>query len=172
VVKLSSIRELRVSEFLGPSDVKSGDTVEILDEGVFKPAGETPFGRPVFQVRVRTPGGDVKTWTMNKTTMSRLEAAWGDETKNWVGKKVRVELVNMSVRGQFRTVVFGYPVVTEEKVVADEARKLLENMKAAGLKRVSTSDLEKFLRFSGLKVTAEEFIKGLGLTVKNGEVQL
>lgn len=172
MVKLSEIRELRSSQFLGSGDVKTGDVVEILDEGVFRPSNETPFGRPAFQVKVRIPSGEEKIWTMNKTTRDRLIQAWGDETKNWIGRRVRVELVNMNVRGTFRTVIFGYPVATEEDVRVGEARRLLDNMRASGLRQLTTSDLEKFLRISGLKMTVDEFVKTMGLNVKNGVVQL
>ncbi|MEM2447903.1 MAG: hypothetical protein QXT14_02995 [Candidatus Bathyarchaeia archaeon] len=109
---------------------------------------------------------------MNKTTRDRLTQAWGDETKNWIGRRVRVELVNMNVRGTFRTVIFGYLVATEEDVRVGEARRLLDNMRASGLRQLTTSDLEKFLRISGLKMTVDEFVKTMGLNVKNGVVQL
>jgi len=100
--------------FLMPTDVKTGDTVTLTDEGRNLTAQETPFGRAVFQIGVKA-GDEDKVWTMNKTTQRRLIEAWGDETSGWVDKKVKIEVLKQNVRGEIRSVIYGFPVVGKGK---------------------------------------------------------
>ena len=105
--------KIKISEWLRPSDVKDGDIITILDEGKKRSADETPFGHEVFEVNVKLPDGEVKLWTMNRTTLRRCVEAWGDESKAWIGKKVRVQLREQNVRGVMRTVIYGVPIKEE-----------------------------------------------------------
>jgi len=113
--------KIRVSEWLRPSDVREGDIVTIADEGRNRSAEETPFGREVFEIGVKLPSGEVKLWTMNRTTQRRCAEAWGDETRNWIGKKVRIQLREQNVRGIMKTVIYGIPVEEELKAEAKPA---------------------------------------------------
>jgi len=124
-------------EFLSAEMVKNGDSLEIVNEGRFLTAEETGFGRAAFQIEVRLPNGAVKIWTMNKTTRKRLAAAYGDDSVNWIGKKVRTELLKQNVRGEVKTVIYGHPV---EKPVTAEEPKLTEQ---EALKRLEGLDLTK-----------------------------
>jgi hypothetical protein len=49
---------------------------------------------------------------MNRTTQKACRAKWGDDTANWVGKKVRVRKVRQPVRGELKDVLFGEPIET------------------------------------------------------------
>jgi len=134
--------KIRVSKWLRPSDVRDGDTLVIIDEGKSRGADETPFGHEVFEVNVRLPNGEVKLWTMNRTTLMRCIEAWGDETKAWVGKQVRIQLREQNVRGVMRTVIYGVPIkeelppaeakpaIAEEKVTVTLTREEAERLKA------------------------------------------
>jgi len=83
--------------------------VEIVDEGRYRPASETPFNRPVFEIGVKLPNGEFKVWTMNRTTQRALIDAYGSETKQWVGKKVIINVVSQNVRGVMKDVLYGQP---------------------------------------------------------------
>jgi hypothetical protein len=97
-------------EFLNASMVKDKEVVVMLDTGAFREPEETGFQRTVFQVRVRLPDGRTKTWTMNKTTRSRLALAYGDDTASWVNRLVQVQVLQQNVRGEVKQVLYGYPV--------------------------------------------------------------
>lgn len=101
------------SEFLRPEDVPDGTLVTVVNEGHYRSPEETPFGREVFEIRVRLPDGKEKLWTMNKTTQKRMVDAHGDDSRNWIGKKIRIELTKQTVRGELKTVVYGRPVEEE-----------------------------------------------------------
>lgn len=105
MVKLSDLED-----FLKPDDVRDGDVVIILDEGVFKTAQETPFGRPAFQVPVKLPDGRVKTATINRTSRKSLASAYGDDTKEWSQRQSKVSKVKQNVQSVMRDVLYFYPV--------------------------------------------------------------
>ena len=109
MVKVSEVLR-STSRFLTADDVRDGDVLEIVDEGRFISAEESPFGRNVFQITVRLPDGAEKTWNVNNTTLRTLAQAFGDDTVNWRGRKVRVEVREQVVRGVPRRVIYGYPV--------------------------------------------------------------
>ena len=98
------------SRWLRPSDVKDGDIVTIVGEGQKRSANETPFKRAVFEIPVRLPSGEQKIWTMNRTTQRRCMEAWGNETRNWVGKRLRIKLKEQNVKGVMKTVIYGFPL--------------------------------------------------------------
>jgi hypothetical protein len=105
VVKYSELkRKLGNPDFLRAGDVKDGDIIILLDSGVFRDKSETPFNRAVYQFQVKLPDGSVKTWTANKTSMDQLASAYGDDLEQWIGKKVKINIVKQNVRGQFKDV--------------------------------------------------------------------
>ena len=110
--------------WLRPSDVHDGDIVTIIEEGRKRDANETPFNRAVFEIAVRLPSGEEKIWTMNRTTQRRCIEAWGKETKNWIGKKLRIELREQSVKGVMKKVIYGFPT-------ADNALEVTADVSAA-----------------------------------------
>ena len=99
------------SRWLRPSDVKDGDVVTIVNEGQKRSAEETPFKRAVFEIAVRLPSGEEKILTMNSTTQRRCIEAWGNETRNWIGKRLRIELRDQNVRGVMKKVIYGFPIM-------------------------------------------------------------
>ncbi len=97
-------------EFLNSTMLEEDDIVVLLDEGTFREPEDTGLQRTVFQISVGLPDQRNKTWTMNKTTRKRLIEAWGDDSANWVNKKVQIKMTMQNVRGEMRTVLWGYPV--------------------------------------------------------------
>ena len=82
-------------------DIFKGDIVKIADEGRLLP-GE--YGeRHVF--KVLTKNGE-KLLTFNQTTMNYLIDAYGEETNEWQGEKVKIWLVKSNVAGKMRDIVY------------------------------------------------------------------
>ena len=97
-------------DYLKPYMVDNGDIIQLLDEGAFIKPDFPGFITAVFQIKSRLPNGQVKLWSMNKTTRNRCAAEWADDSENWVGKKLQLEIVRQNVRGTIREVIFGTPV--------------------------------------------------------------
>jgi hypothetical protein len=172
LVKLSEIEKKISSRFLRGEDVKSGDVVTIVDEGEFLDETQTGFGRPAFRIKVRLESGEEKLWTVNRTSLNNLKKAFGDDTKFWVGRKVRLETSLQNVRGQLRTVIIGFPVVQEEDLLARELRDLVNSLKQTGMREISKSDFQRFLTIKGLKVSVDEALSKLNLKVEGDVVKL
>ena len=102
--------KINVRRWLKPNDVNDGDIITVIDEGRKRDANETPFKRAVFEIPVRLPSGEQKIWTMNRTTQRRCIAAWGNETRNWIGKRLRIKLKEQNVKGVMKTVIYGFPL--------------------------------------------------------------
>ena len=63
----------------------------------------------VLQIPVKI--GDTEfIWTVNKSSQKRLADAWGRETANWEGHKVRFTKAKQQAFGKEVTVISGYPV--------------------------------------------------------------
>jgi len=109
------------SDYLKANDVKSGDVVVILNEGEVR---EADFGtgkaRTVFEVEVEHDKKR-KTWTMNKTTIKKIIEGFGEDTKAWVGKRVKLDLVKTNVKGNVKDSIIGEPLDEEVKTGPVEA---------------------------------------------------
>lgn len=82
-------------------DIKDGDVVTILDAGTIT-SGE--FGdRHTFGIK--TAKGD-KIISFNQTSLNNLVDAFGDDSEDWVNKKVKVFLVKQMVSGTLRNIAY------------------------------------------------------------------
>lgn len=82
-------------------DIKDGDVVTILDGGTIT-SGE--FGdRHTFGIK--TAKGD-KIISFNQTSLNNLVDAFGDDSEDWVNKKVKVFLVKQMVSGTLRNIAY------------------------------------------------------------------
>jgi hypothetical protein len=108
------INEYVAGEFLAATDFVDGEKATFADGGE-----EANFadGRKGITFKVSLKSGDVKKWTPNKTTLKALGSAWGMDTDDWEGKKVKLSKVKMSVRGKLMTVIMGEPEGGEEEEV-------------------------------------------------------
>src|SRR3990167_3397080 len=79
-------------------DIKDGDLVTVLDEGqnVTGDYGD----RMVF--KIETKNGP-KNLSFNQKSMNNLIDSLGDDTVNWIGKKVKITMVRAMVSGKFRS---------------------------------------------------------------------
>jgi len=97
------------SDFVMPKvDVQDGDLITILNEGEYRKLPQDP-NREVLTFRVKIPSGEEKNLSMNPTSQKELIQAWGDDSKNWINKKVRVEIVRQRVFDKTKDVIFLHP---------------------------------------------------------------
>jgi hypothetical protein len=104
----------RLGDYLTSADVKDGDIVEIIEEPTMRSAEETGFDRDVWGIQVKLPNKSNKLWTLNKTTYNACWDAFGEESKNWVGQKLKITTETRKVRGEKKTIIYGEPI-TQEK---------------------------------------------------------
>lgn len=105
--------------FLKAKDVKRGAIIEILDEGRWEDSQKFTYsdGNPVkqciFKVRYE---GEEKDLKVNKASRVNLIDAFGEESKNWIGKCARI-IVMATPNGGDKMIVLD-PVL-EEKATND-----------------------------------------------------
>jgi len=116
------------SDFIMPGiDVKDGDILTILDEGEYRTLPQNP-DRKLLVFKVKLPSGEEKLLTMNATSQRELIRAWGNESREWIKKKVRVELVKQKVFDRTREVIYLKPVESKKgKVKVQEVPPLNED---------------------------------------------
>lgn len=96
-------KKVSVGSFLKKGeDIKDGDIVTILDEGK---QVEGNFGtQDLFMVRTASNvDGNV---SFNTTTINCLIDAFGEDSKNWVGKQVKVWAIRSNVQGKMVNVFY------------------------------------------------------------------
>lgn len=82
-------------------DIFNEDVLTIRDAGQVI-SGE--YGdRHVFKVETRN---GVKLLSFNQTSMNNLIDVYGDETENWVGKKIKAWIVKANVGGKLKDVIY------------------------------------------------------------------
>lgn len=88
-------------------DVRSGDWITILNEGEYRkiPGQE----REVLTFKVEVPSGAEKSLSMNPTSQTRFLVAYGEDSKNWINKRARVEIVRQQVFKDLKDVIFLFP---------------------------------------------------------------
>jgi len=105
------IQKRELIPFLTPDKVNEGDFIVIESEGELV---DTPGGAKRYRFLV-SKNGEKYLWTMNNTTVNRLVDAFGDETQNWIGKKVKIQKVLVLVRNQEKLSLVGMPCVEKAK---------------------------------------------------------
>jgi len=88
-------------------DVVTGDVVTFLTGGNTKKFED---GNPRLQLDVELPSGSKKIITINSTSLKQLQGKYGYESNDWVGKQAKVTIMQQSVRGSMKKVIFLSPV--------------------------------------------------------------
>lgn len=82
-------------------DFKDGDILEIASEGR---QVEGQFGmQDIFLVKGKNIEGNV---SFNTTTINNLVDAYGEESINWIGKKIKVHAILSNVQGKMIKVYY------------------------------------------------------------------
>jgi len=101
-------------------EIKDGDIITILDEGK-KINGE--FGtQDIFLVKL--VNGEEKNLSFNKTSINNMIDAFGEESKNWIGKDVKVWSIRQNVQGKIIPV---YYVSHPDAILTNDGEFVLEN---------------------------------------------
>ena len=88
-------------------DVVTGDVVKFLSGGSTKKFED---GNPRLQLEIELPAGNKKIITINSTSLKQLQAKYGYESEDWVGKQAKVTIAQQAVRGSMKKVIFLSPV--------------------------------------------------------------
>lgn len=99
-------KRVSVGSFLKKgTDFKDGDLLEIANEGKEVQGEYGP--QHLFLVRVNNQEGNV---AFNQTTLNGLVDAYGEDSINWIGKKVKAQKIKQNVAGKFIDVwYFSHP---------------------------------------------------------------
>lgn len=84
------------------TDFKDRDLLVVLDEGTEQ---KGDFG-PQTVFKVRCPNNEERLLTFNRTSQNHLIDAYGEETKEWVGKRILVWVREENVSGEFKDVIY------------------------------------------------------------------
>ena len=103
-------------------DVKNEDLITFLNEGKEVPSTFNPEIKKI-EFLVETPKGEKKYVSPNNTTMKYLIKAWGDETKNWIGKKAVVSLIMQNVKGEMKKVLYLNASDSQSKIDLNNAEE-------------------------------------------------
>ena len=103
---------LETSVYLKPEHVKTGDILEVIEEGEIRRREETGFENDVFSIPVKAKTGEY-IWNMNKTTQRNLISEWGNNTGEWIGKRIKITVTRQQVLGKMRDVIYGVSAETE-----------------------------------------------------------
>lgn len=88
--------------WLKADNIKSGDTITILNEGEIVTSGRFTYanGEPKKDLVLLVKHNDAEfDMTINATNKKVLLGAFGDETKNWVGKVCKADVVMVMIGG-------------------------------------------------------------------------
>ena len=107
-------------------NIQDGEIVQLLDEGEYKTIkGSDGKSKEVLQFQLQLSSGEVKTYTMNITTQREMISAFGDDSKEWIGKKLKANIVKQLAFGKMTNVLVLTPAGTlpmeeEEMPVVEE----------------------------------------------------
>lgn len=90
-------------------DIKDGDFITVANEGR---QIEGQFGtQDVFLMKLAN--GEEKNVSLNQTSLNNLIDAFGEDSKNWIGKQVKVWLIRSNVQGKIVPVMYvSHPAAT------------------------------------------------------------
>lgn len=96
--------------FVTADNVKTNDLIVIQDEGAEKEK-EFEGGKKVIKLElpVKLPNGDEKTISLNGTSKNNMIEYYGEDTKDWVGKSARVEVLSQMVGKNRKKVIYLTP---------------------------------------------------------------
>ena len=99
-------------------DFKDSDMVEIANEGK---QTEGQFGtQDVFLLKLRN--GNEGNTNFNQTTINNLIDAFGEDSINWIGKKVKVMMIKQNVQGKIMSV---YYFLHPDTILDDESGQFI-----------------------------------------------
>lgn len=89
-------------KFLSADDVVDQALATITNEGKEE---ESKYGTRL-QIGLKIASGEDKILTLNPTSKNMLIDQYGDDTKDWIGKEVRIHIVRTLVSGEMKRVIY------------------------------------------------------------------
>jgi hypothetical protein len=107
---MTNIKEFVKGNFLSLKDLKElqEKTAIILEEGELNP--ENPWGNESLEIPIKLSNGQERIYSPNKTSARILSESWGEETKSWINKKLKFDIVKQNVKGELKDVVYASPI--------------------------------------------------------------
>lgn len=99
MVKLKISEKTERLPFLRPSDIANEVVAEIAGSGEFVKINIQGVEKEIFRMPVKI-GDKQYLYSPNKTSIITLINAFGDETANWIGKKILLKKVTFAIRGK------------------------------------------------------------------------
>lgn len=99
--------------YLKTENIKQGDLITILNEGEMVASAKYtyPNGEPRKDFLIKVKHNDVEAdMRINATNKKVLVAAFGDETKDWVNKQIKLDTANIMVSGKTMKTIVMLPV--------------------------------------------------------------
>ncbi len=85
-------------------NIKDGELITFADEGKTEQDKKSGKARTIFTVT--TPSEDDKLYGPNNTSLRAMIELYGDDTKDWVGKKARVNILSQMIDGEMTKVIY------------------------------------------------------------------
>jgi hypothetical protein len=87
-------------------DVFDGDIIKILDEGNWLTFSYKNKQIKKLVFKIKTKFKTEKLLPLNQQSINNLIDAYGEETKNWIGKEVKVWIFKSNIGGKFVDVIY------------------------------------------------------------------
>lgn len=108
--------EVEMGEYLNAETSADGDIAEFTGEGEKGEIERDGKKKVVDNIPIKVNGKKELIFSPGKKATKSLVAAWGKETKNWIGKKFTIRHKEIESFGKEMTVVRPEPII-EEKVL-------------------------------------------------------
>ena len=92
--------------WLKPDEAKTGEMWEVLAASESEKPDFNGKPKMVVTLEVKNDDGDVRRVDLNSTSKNNVIDSYGYETNDWVGKSLRVEVVNQKVGKNFKDVLY------------------------------------------------------------------
>jgi hypothetical protein len=102
------LMEIR-NKYLTAESVQEGDLMTILDEGSYSDMEYKGKKRQILNFNVNNGTYDL-VYSPGTTAQKELIKAWGKETKNWIGKKFQVKLLDQLGPQGLKKVIYPEPI--------------------------------------------------------------
>lgn len=103
--------------FLNPEEVTSGTVFDIRGVEVV-PKEETRFRESDRTILTVMNQGTSNRWGLNNTTSDKLVDAFGSNSDDWIGRRLKADKRKQPVAGKDRLVLYGIPVHQHDETLS------------------------------------------------------
>ena len=89
-----------VKLWLRPEDLEPQTELEILTPHIKVPTEETGFKKDAYEINVKLPDGKERTFTLSETKFRAITMLHGENSDDWVNKKITVNKTPMNFQGK------------------------------------------------------------------------